>query len=507
MSGISAALVAAEERLRAQGFTGARAFDLLVGGLRARLGDPVPVAPEVARVVADIPLDGAGDLLGLAYERFFPDLFKGRRGQFFTPPPIVDVALAFADDPAGRDVLDPTCGSGGFLLRLGEARSVRGIELDPTLHALASLNLRLGGVEARIDRADFFATPPVAVDLLVANPPFSVMVERPDGQVRSDELFLDTLAPWVRPGGQAVVVLPWTIAANPRAEALRARVDASWVRERVLALPEGVFRPFGGAAGRACVVWLRRRPSPDVTCQFATLDDPGFDVRSTAIKRTGTDPVATLRAQGWQGIGDWTPPAGGSTGRRVRELASAGSRGRAGGEPDEVVWWLELADTDRRTGEIAPREGPRGQGSQPALRPGQVLVSRMRPALGNVVWVPEDGPEELVGSPEWTALEADQYPRYLLAALRTPSWRESLPIPTGQTRPRITVDDVLDSRVPWPGDEVAAEVDAVLADLLGARRDLRERMLRVQAAVDAFAAGEIDPATLRTLVDAERSER
>ena len=87
METLGRALVHAEDRLRAAGLTGAQAFDALASAVEERLGMPAEVTPEARALAAALPLDG--EPLGLAYERFFADLFKGRRGQFFTPPPIV----------------------------------------------------------------------------------------------------------------------------------------------------------------------------------------------------------------------------------------------------------------------------------------------------------------------------------------------------------------------------------------------------------------------------------
>jgi hypothetical protein len=73
---LAAALVRAEDRLRARGWTGAQAFDALLPALEARLapggaGD-LGVDPEIAAIAAELPLAGPDiDLLGLAYERFF----------------------------------------------------------------------------------------------------------------------------------------------------------------------------------------------------------------------------------------------------------------------------------------------------------------------------------------------------------------------------------------------------------------------------------------------------
>jgi len=61
------------------------------------------------------------DTKGLAFEQFMDDFFKGDFGQYFTPRPIIDFAVQMLK-PTNEDVvLDPACGSGGFLLHALDA--------------------------------------------------------------------------------------------------------------------------------------------------------------------------------------------------------------------------------------------------------------------------------------------------------------------------------------------------------------------------------------------------
>lgn len=56
------------------------------------------------------------DTKGVAFEQFMDDFFKGKFGQYFTPREIIDFAVAMMRPKADDLVLDPACGSGGFLL-------------------------------------------------------------------------------------------------------------------------------------------------------------------------------------------------------------------------------------------------------------------------------------------------------------------------------------------------------------------------------------------------------
>jgi len=56
------------------------------------------------------------DTKGVAFERFMEDFFKGKMGQFFTPREIIQFAVKMLKPEEDKLVLDPACGSGGFLL-------------------------------------------------------------------------------------------------------------------------------------------------------------------------------------------------------------------------------------------------------------------------------------------------------------------------------------------------------------------------------------------------------
>lgn len=60
------------------------------------------------------------DVKGIAFEQFLGTTFRGELGQFFTPRTIVDFMTHILDPREGETVCDPTCGSGGFLIKAFE---------------------------------------------------------------------------------------------------------------------------------------------------------------------------------------------------------------------------------------------------------------------------------------------------------------------------------------------------------------------------------------------------
>lgn len=142
---------------------------------------------------ANVPLD----ILGHAYEyliKRFADENKGGTvaGQFYTPPEVVELMVRYISLTNGMRVYDPTCGSGGFLIKAadyvketqGELKGLRlyGQETIWTTWAIATMNLQLHGLEGEIRQGDTIQNPKFkkndseieTFDVVLANFPFSV---------------------------------------------------------------------------------------------------------------------------------------------------------------------------------------------------------------------------------------------------------------------------------------------------------------------------------------------
>jgi len=116
------------------------------------------------------------DPLGEALESRVAASERHGRGQYFTPDPLVDLVLSLVGRPPGPggSVLDPSCGSGRFLIAAQalwslEPGLLHGFETDPA--ALAAAAEQLPG--AKLSEGDFLAAPRVAdTSLVIGNPPY-----------------------------------------------------------------------------------------------------------------------------------------------------------------------------------------------------------------------------------------------------------------------------------------------------------------------------------------------
>ena len=544
------ALRDAEDRLRACGLTGREAYAAVCRHLAERLELPRHLwlpgvdAPREARL-EDIPLTAELDLFGLAYERFFPEVFKASRGQYFTPRPLVELVADLAAIRPGDRVLDPTCGSGAFLVAASSrGAEVDGIEVDRELVALCRLNLRLHGIDPRAVRhADLFREPFDADerwDVVLANPPYSLELRdravldrfelgRDKAYVSSDVLFVEAAARRLAPGGRLSVVMPYSVLANPSHAELRDWLDQRFVRRAIVSLPEGVFRPFGGTTSRACVVSLQHRPARVEGWQAAVVRQPGYDITRRAYRRTEPDELGALRLslredtvpRFHHGHPEWVPEAllsDAGIGVQVPTVALGELAAptpwtvRPADGPDEPWTEIDLGDVDAQTGEVTAARERRAhafRGPKTAFHEGELIFSRLRPANNKVALVrrPDPSlPDALCGSSEWVRLRPREHPYFALTAARSAFVRAQLQVTGGQTRPRLRADDLPEIAVPDPGPVGRALVDRLVAEAHDARAAARERLDAVTALYHRFGCGELDEdeliAALRALVTA-----
>jgi type I restriction enzyme M protein len=216
--------------------------------------------------------------LGDIYERLLRDLQSaGNAGEYYTPRAITQFAVDMVNPRLGETVLDPACGTGGFLtaaiehVRVNDVEtpkqeaklqgSIHGIEKKPLPHLLATTNMILHGIDTPVNvRHDNALARPLRdygqkdrVDVIITNPPFGGMEEDGiEGNFPTDfrtretaDLFLVLLMTLLKDGGRAAVVLP---DGSLFGEGVKARIRERLLREcnlhTVVRLPKGVFNPY-----------------------------------------------------------------------------------------------------------------------------------------------------------------------------------------------------------------------------------------------------------------------
>jgi len=218
-------------------------------------------------------------IFGELYEGILKDLQgAGNAGEFYTPRAATQFAVEMVNPQLGEIVLDPACGTGGFLTGAlehirGQAEtpddlatmktSVRGVEKKALPHLLCTTNMMIHGVEVptTIRHGNTLARPlrdygpKDQVDVILTNPPFGGMEE--DGiennfptEFRTREtadLFLVLVMELLKDGGRAAIVLP---DGTLFGEGIKTRIKQRLVEEcnlhTIIRLPNGVFAPYTG---------------------------------------------------------------------------------------------------------------------------------------------------------------------------------------------------------------------------------------------------------------------
>lgn len=271
-----------------------------------RAGDSV--IHSVVQILQEISLSKADlDAKGEAFEHFLGKIFKGEMGQYFTPRELVRVMISFLEPNEFDYVVDPACGSGGFLLEILEQvrtklfdeleerdadrrwrdfalDQVWGIEINSQLSRVAMMNMILHeDGHTNIDNSDGLDDPQTwskegirknfggKFSLLVTNPPFGSVIKWEEKQYlerytlgkgrkrqKAEILFVERALELLKPGGRLGIVLPDGILTNISLQYVR---DFIMERAQILAiisLPPGAFTYYGSGV-QASLVFLRRK--------------------------------------------------------------------------------------------------------------------------------------------------------------------------------------------------------------------------------------------------------
>ena len=230
------------------------------------------------------------------YEKLLKDLQSaGNAGEYYTPRPLTQFIVEMIDPKIGEKVLDPACGTAGFLVSAleymrGSAKtqkqlaemygSLHGTELKQLPHLLAMTNLMLHDVEdpTIIARGDMLGRPLTEygpkdrVDVIIANPPFGGVVA--DGtqanfpkKFQTKEtalLFLVLFIHLLKDGGRAGVVLPdGALFGEGVAAEIKKELLEKCNVHTIIRLPQGVFNPYAGV-NTNLVFFEKGKPTEEV---------------------------------------------------------------------------------------------------------------------------------------------------------------------------------------------------------------------------------------------------
>lgn len=247
--------------------------------------------------------------LGHLYESMLKEMrdAAGDSGEFYTPRPVVRFMIEIMDPRLGESILDPACGTGGFLVEayshleklcetvedreVLQKGSIFGGEAKPLPYLMAQMNLLLHGLDApKIDAGNSLRFPlremgdKDRVDVILTNPPFGGEEERgiqnnfPIDKQTSEtallflQLIMRKLRRHPKPGRAGIVVPNGTLFAGGVAARVKEELLKEFNLHTVVRLPNGVFAPytsiptnllFFDRSGPTEEVWYYEQPLPE----------------------------------------------------------------------------------------------------------------------------------------------------------------------------------------------------------------------------------------------------
>ena len=217
---------------------------------------------------------------GELYETILKELQSaGKSGEFYTPRAITQFITEIINPQLGEKILDPSCGTGGYLTaaiehlkkqansveeRQSIAENIIGWEYKPLPYLLATTNLILHDMEVpnitfrdSLDQPLSNYTEKNRVNVILANPPFGGIVANNNENnfpqnfrtKESADLFLILMIHLLKQGGRAGIVLPdGSLTGDGVKQRVRQKLLEDCNLHTIIRLPNSVFKPYATVA-------------------------------------------------------------------------------------------------------------------------------------------------------------------------------------------------------------------------------------------------------------------
>ncbi len=256
---------------------------------------PIALGFTINKLQGIALVNSSQDAKGLAFQKFLSHHEKDGQGQFFTPEPVIDFCVAMMQPKPNETIIDPTCGSGGFLMSALKylqnnyaeldtksvvSSNLFGLDINKSIARIAKMKLLL---EANgktnvlctnsledLDSLKLSLSHSGGFDLVLANPPFGAKITNPstlsnfdlgykwtnhNGEYHKTKsvypnqnaeiLFIERCLQLLKEGGRMAIVLPNGNFENPSLEYLRYYIKLKAKILAIVNLPPETFIPFG----------------------------------------------------------------------------------------------------------------------------------------------------------------------------------------------------------------------------------------------------------------------
>jgi type I restriction enzyme M protein len=250
-------------------------------------------------------LDADRDIIADAFEELIGTSFRGGEGQFFTPRNVVQMMIDILQPKEGDRIIDPACGSGGFLAYILQYLQkqnilnyyITGIDKDLFLSKLAKIYLTLLGeneyhvfCENSLEKPEKWSNQTKqnielnSFDLILTNPPFGAKIPvigdkllrqyklsyhwqnisskwQITNKLREKQppqiLFIERIIQLLKEGGRAGIVLPEGIFGNPSDRYIWEYIKQEATIIGIVSLSQETFQP--STHTKTSVVFLEKK--------------------------------------------------------------------------------------------------------------------------------------------------------------------------------------------------------------------------------------------------------
>jgi len=280
---------------------------------------------EAVNIIDDMHIKEQNqDTQGDIYEYLLDELqSSGKNGQFRTPRHIIKMMVELANPKIGERVLDPACGTAGFLVnayehilnqnkkegistlnatkkKILDEESIYGFDIDDTMARIAVMNLMMHGIRKpninsinTLSRVGDEKIPDSMYEVILANPPFKGSINQSEISERfriktkkTELLFLELMYYSLSQNGRCSVIVPdGVLFGNSNAhKEIRKLILKDCRLDAIISMPSGIFKPYAGVS--TAVLFFTKTQEPTKKVWFYDMQADGFSLDD---KRTPID--------------------------------------------------------------------------------------------------------------------------------------------------------------------------------------------------------------------------
>ena len=271
------------------------------------------------------------DVISESFQAFWGPGLRGEKGQFFTPRNVVKMCVKVLDPKLGHRIIDPACGSGGFLIEVlshlnsnkESAKNIFGIDKEIDLVKISKVYMAIiGDGHSNIFCADSLypeswsedmknQIKDGSFDILLTNPPFGAKIYIDDKKILKNfklghrwikennrwkitneiikqvpqVLFIERCLQLLKPGGKMAIVLPDGLFGNPSDSYIWEYILKEAKILAIISLPPETFLP--STHTKTSVLFLEKMTSPQLERDYpifmAIAEKVGHDKNGKVI--------------------------------------------------------------------------------------------------------------------------------------------------------------------------------------------------------------------------------